>query len=433
MLTVALLGAVLALLVVLTVCGNVLVCLAVCTTRRLRCVTNCFIVSLAVTDLLLGALVLPFSALLEVRAGAWPLGAAFCNVYVSLDVMLSTASILNLLAISMDRYLAVTAPLRYAALLRPARVGTALALIWLVSVCLSFVPIHMGWNTRDGRVQNVGAGVDGEEGEGNDSVDGGVCKFDLNPTYAVVDALCTFYLPLLAMCWSYCCVFRIARAQARRIVATRRAGGCGSTPAGHWGVLAVAVRENKATVTLAAVVGAFIVCWTPYFTYFTVMGLLRSDMRGTAYSVVLWLGYTNSALNPFLYAALNRDFRSAYGRLLHCPRLKPLPMDSNGAAAGEGRSWEDGPVTGLKQCFSRAGSVPRAMVMMQDLNGSNRPPLGNGKPLMMDTEITDCNNTLSLTPGRWTRSTPPPGPPAGDAKQDKCLRWLADPPQVQRG
>ncbi|XP_076148099.1 histamine receptor H2a isoform X2 [Alosa pseudoharengus] len=428
MLTLILLGTVLALLIVLTVCGNVLVCLAVCTTRRLRCVTNCFIVSLAVTDLLLGALVLPFSALLEVRQGAWPLGAAFCNVYVSLDVMLSTASILNLLAISMDRYLAVTAPLRYAALLRPARVGVALALIWLVSVCLSFVPIHMGWNTRDGTVQNVGAADDDDA----DAASAGTCKFDLNATYAVVDALFTFYLPLLAMCWSYCRVFRIARAQARRIVATRRAGGCSSTPAGHWGVLAVAVRENKATVTLAAVVGAFIVCWTPYFTYFTVMGLLQKDMRDTAYSVVLWLGYTNSALNPFLYAALNRDFRSAYGRLLYCPRLKPVQLDSN-VGAGEGRSWEDGPVTGLKHCFSRAGSVPGAMVMMQDLNGSDGPPLGNGNPLMMDTEVTDGNNTLSLTPGHWTRSTSSPGHPEGDTKQDKCLRWLAEPPQGQRG
>lgn len=386
MLTHIVLGAVLTLLIVLTVCGNVLVCLAVCTTRRLRCVTNCFIVSLAVTDLLLGALVLPFSALLEVRSGAWPLGAAFCNIYVSLDVMLSTASILNLLAISVDRYLAVTAPLRYAALLRPARVGVSLALIWLVSVCLSFVPIHMGWNTRDGTVQNVGKGAGAGAGED----DHGTCEFDLNATYAVVDALCTFYLPLLAMCWSYCRVFRIARAQARRIVATRRAGGCSTSATGHWGVLAVTVRENKATVTLAAVVGAFVVCWAPYFTYFTVMGLLRRDMRGTAYSVVLWLGYANSALNPLLYAALNRDFRSAYSRLLHCSKVKPAPQDSNGAGGG-GRSWEAGPKSGLKHCFSRTASVPGGEVMMQELNGNTVPPLCNGKTLILDT---DCNNTL---------------------------------------
>lgn len=384
MLTHILLGAILALLIVLTVCGNVLVCLAVCTTRRLRCVTNCFIVSLAVTDLLLGALVLPFSALLEVRSGAWPLGAAFCNVYVSLDVMLSTASILNLLAISVDRYLAVTAPLRYAALLRPSRVGVSLALIWLVSVCLSFVPIHMGWNTRDGNVQNVGRAT------GEDDHDYATCKFEVNTTYSLVDALCTFYLPLLAMCWSYCRVFRIARAQARRIVATRRAGGCGSSPTGHSGVLAVAVREHKATVTLAAVVGAFVVCWAPYFTYFTVMGLLRKDMRGTAYSVVLWLGYANSALNPFLYAALNRDFRSAYGRLLHCPKVKPAPLDSN--AEGEGRG---GAVSELKHCFSRTTSVPGREVVMLELNGSTMSSICNGKPLIVDTdgaELTDCNN-----------------------------------------
>lgn len=370
-----LLGAVLALLIVLTVCGNVLVCLAVCATRRLRCVTNCFIVSLAVTDLLLGALVLPFSAMLELNAGAWPLGAAFCNVYISLDVMFSTASILNLLVISMDRYLAVTAPLRYTALLKPARVGVALAVVWLVSVGLSFVPIHMGWNTKDGTVQNVAKDEDGVAG---------TCKFDLNPVYATVDALFTFYLPLLAMCWSYCRVFRIARAQARRIVATRRAGGC-SSGTGQWGVLAIAAREHKATVTLAAVVGAFVVCWMPYFTYFTVMGLLRRDMQGTAYSVVLWLGYANSALNPFLYAALNRDFRLAYARLLRCQRVKATDLDSNG-----GGDWG----MAHKHFLSRTGSVTRGGIMMQELNGSAMTALKNGKTLTMDTEITDGNNRL---------------------------------------
>ncbi|KAL2077283.1 hypothetical protein ACEWY4_026787 [Coilia grayii] len=387
------LGAVLALLVVLTVCGNVLVCLAVCATRRLRCVTNCFIVSLAATDLLLGALVLPFSALLELSAGAWPLGASFCNIYVSLDVMLSTASILNLLAISMDRYLAVTAPLRYASLVKPLRVAAVLAVIWLVSVGFSFVPIHMGWNTLDGSVQNVGKGGGG--GEDDDGTTG-TCKFNLNATYAIVDALFTFYLPLAAMCWSYCHVFRIARSQARRIVAARRAGGCTSSSS-HWGVLAVAAREHKGTVTLAAVVGVFVVCWMPYFTYFTVMGLLERDMRGAAYSVVLWLGYANSALNPFLYAALNRDFRAAYARLLRCQRAKAGHLDSNGAAVGG--DLDEGPMSGLKQFFSRAGSVVEGGIMMQELNGKVMPPLRKGKPLMVDTEAFEGSETLRLETG----------------------------------
>ncbi|XP_018592849.1 histamine H2 receptor-like [Scleropages formosus] len=286
----------LVLLILLTVGGNVLVCLAVGVCRKLRCVTNGLVVSLAATDLLLGLLVLPFSAMKELRSD-WPLGAVFCNVYISMDVMLCTASILNLFAISVDRYFAITAPLRYPTLVTPQRVGVAMGLIWAVALMVSFLPIHMGWNTRDLSIQN--------QGEDDRQED---CRFELNISYVLVDAFATFYLPLLIMCGTYYRIFRIAREQARRINA-RTSTAC----------VAAAVREHKATVTLAAVLGAFIICWFPYFTYFIYLGLREeTSVDPTTYPVVLWLGYANSALNPILYAALNRDFRRAYGQLLRC-------------------------------------------------------------------------------------------------------------------
>ncbi|XP_046874320.1 histamine receptor H2a isoform X2 [Hypomesus transpacificus] len=307
-LSVIILGVFLSLLILLTIFGNVLVCLAVCATRRLRCLTNCFIVSLAVTDLLLGMLVLPFSALLQL-SNDWPLGPTFCNLYISMDVMLCTASILNLLAISVDRYLAVTAPLRYPSLVLPRRVAVVMASVWAVSLAVSFLPIQLGWNTSNGTVQNFGP--DDPERK---------CLFRLNPSYVIVDSLLTFYLPLLVMCWTYHRILRIARAQAKRIISMRpNFNGPAAATTVVSTVTAVALREHKATVTLAAVIGAFVVCWVPYFTLFTVMGVReQAEPPPVAYPVVLWLGYTNSALNPILYAALNRDFRSAYARLLRC-------------------------------------------------------------------------------------------------------------------
>ncbi|NXD22290.1 HRH2 protein, partial [Spelaeornis formosus] len=98
------------------------------------------IVSLAITDLLLGLLVLPFSAFYEL-AKEWPFGSVLCNIYTSLDVMLCTASILNLFMISLDRYFAVTTPLRYCQVVTPARVAVGLVVIWTVSLMVSFLPI----------------------------------------------------------------------------------------------------------------------------------------------------------------------------------------------------------------------------------------------------------------------------------------------------
>lgn len=316
MLSTVIQGLFLSLLILLTISGNVLVCLAVCASRRLRCLTNCFIVSLAVTDLLLGLIVLPLSALLQLT-NEWPLGPAFCNFYISMDVMLCTASILTLLAISLDRYLAVTMPLRYASIVLPWRVAVAMASVWTVSVAVSFLPIHMGWNTVNGTVQNHGPWAPER-----------TCRFELNIPYVLTDSLITFYLPLLAMCWTYLRILRIARGQAKRIISARPTSvtsyNCRGSPSTSTSVVlsvtVVTLREHKATVTLAVVVGAFVVCWLPYFIMFTVLGLQEHPDPNTvpAFTIVLWLGYTNSALNPILYGALNRDFRSAYARLLRC-------------------------------------------------------------------------------------------------------------------
>lgn len=61
--------------------GNALVCLAIATEKRLQCVTNFFLFSLAITDLLVSALVMPFAILTEWNHQIWPFSVAICNVH----------------------------------------------------------------------------------------------------------------------------------------------------------------------------------------------------------------------------------------------------------------------------------------------------------------------------------------------------------------
>uniref|UniRef100_UPI00398F643A histamine H2 receptor-like n=1 Tax=Pristiophorus japonicus TaxID=55135 RepID=UPI00398F643A len=314
------LGLVLGVIIIITIFGNVVICLAVGLNRKLQNRTNCFIVSLAVTDLLLGLLVMPFSAISELLDSEWPFGDIFCNVHTSLDVMLSTASILNLFMISLDRYCIVTAPLRYNMLITPNRVAISLSLIWCISIMVSFLPINMGWNTKDLSVQSLPKTNQ--------------CHLELNKVYTLVDAFITFYIPLAIMCLTYYRIFKIARDQAKRI---NTVNGCTTVNPSL-----PTVKEYKATVTLATVMGVFIICWFPYFTVFTHEGISGHQSDKTVYAVVLWLGYVNSALNPIIYAALNRDFRMAYQKLLRYKKENLYHSDSSGnpLTCRPLRSWE---------------------------------------------------------------------------------------------
>jgi len=91
-----------------TIVGNVFVMVAIGVERHLRVnVANYLIASLAVADLLVAALVMPLAAVNDVTRG-WPLGRHLCDAWVSFDVLCCTSSILHLVAISLDRYWAVT-------------------------------------------------------------------------------------------------------------------------------------------------------------------------------------------------------------------------------------------------------------------------------------------------------------------------------------
>nr|AKQ63039.1 orphan G-protein coupled receptor 37 [Platynereis dumerilii] len=295
------LGTLLGCVIITTILGNLLVMVTVITNRKLHSATNYFILCLAVADFLLGCLVLPFSAVNTLH-WEWPFGAAFCNIFISTDVMLCTVSILTLFAISIDRYYAVTEPLNYQCRVTSSLVWKICTAIWCFSFALAFIPIHIGLNTNDGSVQNY------EQPK--------LCNFELNKVYVLIDSLGTYFAPLIVMCIVYMKVLIITKKQVIEINKLQKAAlasGLHSEENKHHAKMA---SDTKATITLASLVLAFAICWVPYFVLFTAKPFVSEPFNMHLDLCTLWLGYLNSLINPFLYAYYNTAFRKAFVRIL---------------------------------------------------------------------------------------------------------------------
>ncbi|XP_043925069.1 D(1A) dopamine receptor [Protopterus annectens] len=346
-------GCILSLLILTTLFGNTLVCAAVVRFRHLRSkVTNFFVISLAVSDLLVAVLVMPWKAVTEI-AGFWPFGS-FCNIWVAFDIMCSTASILNLCVISVDRYWAISSPFRYERKMTPKVAFIMISVAWTLSVLISFIPVQLNWHKA-----KTTSFLDFNNSFQGKSLDN--CDSSLNRTYAISSSLISFYIPVAIMIVTYTRIYRIAQKQIRRISVLERAAvhakncqsSTGSTnivefqqPESNFKLSFK--RETKVLKTLSVIMGVFVCCWLPFFILNCMVPFCELSVSTSAtepfcissstFDVFVWFGWANSSLNPIIYA-FNADFRKAFSTLLGCYRLCPasnnaietVSINNNGA------------------------------------------------------------------------------------------------------
>nr|KAG5700639.1 hypothetical protein BaRGS_015469 [Batillaria attramentaria] len=325
-------GIIMTAIMVGAVFGNVLVITSVMKFERLRAIiTNYFIVSLAFADLLVAIVVMPFNASMELGS-KWVFGRTMCDIFNANDVLFSTASILHLCCISMDRYIAIMHPLKYELKMTRSRVAVMLAITWVASILISYIPVYSQLYTTRQHFQAL-------EDDPNS------CVFIVNKVYAGVSSSVSFWIPCSIMVFVYAKIFIEARKQEKFVQSNAMymqysEARFGNSDNGHAsqtnGMLAEGEvqrserkrmkREHKAAKTLGIIMGAFILCFCPFFLWY-----VSTTMCGDACpyppvvgSMLFWIGYFNSCLNPLIYAYFNRDFRTAFKKLL---RIDKMPCE----------------------------------------------------------------------------------------------------------
>ncbi|XP_009903244.2 delta-type opioid receptor [Dryobates pubescens] len=264
--------------------GNVLVMYGIVRYTKMKTATNIYIFNLALADALATS-TLPFQSA-KYLMETWPFGELLCKVVLSIDYYNMFSSILTLTMMSVDRYIAVCHPVRALDFRTPAKAKVVNVCIWLLSSLIG-VPIMVMAVTKakDGVV---------------------LCTLQFpDPAlyWDTVTKICVFIfaflVPILVI--TICYGLMILRLRSVRLLSGSREKDR---------------SLRRITRMVLVVVAAFIVCWAPIHIFVIVWTLVDIDKRNpyvlAGLHLCIALGYTNSSLNPVLYAFLDENFKRCF-------------------------------------------------------------------------------------------------------------------------
>ncbi|KAK9955886.1 hypothetical protein ABG768_015730 [Culter alburnus] len=315
-----------------TVAGNILVIMAVSIESKLHNATNYFLCSLAVADMLVGFLVMPASLISILYDHTWPLSEQLCPMWLFLDVLFSTASIMHLCAISLDRYIGIRDPFKYSLSNSLCKTMIKIISVWSISIVLSLpIPI-MGFQDKQKVFVN------------------GTCALN-EPRFVLVGSSVAFFCPLVIMVVCYYLTLRGLQKHSSSFplesknskhssaeISSKSLLNSGSSSKkftfpinkrlfvrpqdqSKQGMMQAIKNEQRASKVLGIVFFLFLVMWCPFFITNVLIAICHNNCNKHLYTLInifVWVGYVSSGVNPLIYTLFNETYRQAFARYLQC-------------------------------------------------------------------------------------------------------------------
>ncbi|KAG8580962.1 hypothetical protein GDO81_007494 [Engystomops pustulosus] len=269
--------------------------------KKKRCKSYIFILNLAAADLLVGLMCI-MEALDDIFDGDFDRNLFFCLLRLCFTVTPCIGSMLTLLLISLDRYLAVRMPLYYIKIMNSKCVGISLAILWVLSFFVGHIPL-----ITPSLQHNNYTGICG-------------LFYAAKSDYLYILCFVIFLPALVTIVCLHTAVGRIAYVHHRRIQRTRAIGGLPNNHPSH-------SSHFKAARTVLIVIVCFTLSWGPYY----ITGIIQATCTSCKLvdllkDILFVLGEANSLLNPIIYTFSCRDIRSYLYKHIICRRRKVKPQ-----------------------------------------------------------------------------------------------------------
>ncbi|XP_062240740.1 tachykinin receptor 1a [Platichthys flesus] len=283
-------------IVIVSVVGNVTVIWIIMAHKRMRTVTNYFLLNLAFAEASMSAFNTVINFTYAVH-NEWYFGLVYCRFHNFFPIAAVFASIYSMTAIALDRYMAIIHPLQQR--MSSTETKVVVGVIWVLALLLAFPQYY--YSNTDQLPGRTVCFIDWPEYD--------LCDF--KKMYYVCVTILIYFLPLLVMGCAYLVV-------GLTLWASEIPGDSSDRYKEQL------TAKRKVVKMMIVVVCTFALCWLPYHVYFQLHqffpDMFEERFIQQVYLAIMWLAMSSTMYNPIIYCCLNDRFRAGFKQAFHwCP------------------------------------------------------------------------------------------------------------------